>query len=375
MKKEKILHVIPRIVQGGAEKLLLEICNFQPSNFNHKILVLMNNNDQEFLKNYDVDIEFLDFKSNLKLLMKLNFIKNKIEKLSPACVVFWLYHSAVLSFFTPLKNCKKFAYIHNTSLSKQAKPLERISQRMLATSLFRQDLNILFCGNASKHFHCEILGYSTENTFVLDNGIDLDRFSPNFESRAYYRASNNIEKKKFVFGCFGRFNPQKNWPLVLKTIKLAIKENKNVILLAAGRGVSKNNDEFVKLLEEYEVEQHVIAVGVQHEMQILYDAIDVLLLGSEYGEAFPLVIVEAMAMQKPTIAYDIGSTAAILEGLITPIALADENEFIGTAIKAANGQWHALSTCVGQKLRDRAIENYGIDKYCHNFEMIIDKNN
>ena len=106
---------------------------------------------------------------------------------------------------------------------------------------------------------------------------------------------------------------------------------------------------------EIEGPKNIIGLGVSNEMPSLYNASDMMINLSNYGEGFPNVIGEAMSCGLPVMANDIGDTKKIIgtKGIIIDINnLRNINEKINYLI--------SLSKLKNKKLQ---IRNHIISKF------------
>lgn len=365
-----ILHIIPRMVQGGAEQLLLDYLNSAETTHRHKALVLFADSDPRMIDPIAAQSEVRPSTSYGQIARDILPIRRHIASQKPAAVVAWMYHAAVLAPFLVPRGIPVLAYLHNTDLSAEAKRAERMAQKALARIARSQRVSLLYSGEASRRFHEDTLGYPGTRAHELANGISLETFAADPTRRAATRQDLGIDPETQVFGCFGRFNPQKNWPLVLDAFAAARRANPSARLVAAGRGVSLQNPEFAALVSARGLEDAVIALDAQRDMARLYDTIDVLLMGSAYGEAFPLVLLEALAMGKPAIVTALGSVPDVVEGLWDPIPVEAPERFVATVEAAARGDWPALAI-PAEVLRAHAVERYGLGAYARGFDTVL----
>jgi glycosyltransferase involved in cell wall biosynthesis len=93
-------------------------------------------------------------------------------------------------------------------------------------------------------------------------------------------------------------------------MKLLKSNQKRYRLLIAGEGRLYHS--LKKKARKLGVEDHVEFLGFVEDMPAFFKSLDVFLLSSHY-EGFGYVIAEAMASSKPVVAFDIRSSAEIIE--------------------------------------------------------------
>lgn len=130
---------------------------------------------------------------------------------------------------------------------------------------------------------------------IVNNAIDLDKFSFDEKIRKEKRKELKLKKDTFVVGHIGRFVKQKNHSFLIDVFNEVYKKNNNAILLLIGQGPLKVEiEDKVKTLN---LEKQVISLGQREDVQELYQVMDVFVLPSIY-EGLPVVGVEAQAMKK-----------------------------------------------------------------------------
>ena len=83
-------------------------------------------------------------------------------------------------------------------------------------------------------------------------------------------------------------------------------------LLLVGPGLTFENTELTNLLETTKTKNNVTLVGPRKDIPALMNGLDLHVLGSAFGEAFPNVLSEAMSCGTPCVATDVGDSATII---------------------------------------------------------------
>ena len=153
----------------------------------------------------------------------------------------------------------------------------------------------IFNSEAGMDFH-KNMGFSCSNLQLIPNGIDTDKLSPEPELRKFYAESHFSSEDKVVL-YVARLDPMKGHKTVLDAA-LACQEYKFVI---AGKDT-----------ETLEAPSNVTCLGAWENIVELYNAADLLVSISNFGEGFPNVIGEAMACGLHVLANDVGDSRAII---------------------------------------------------------------
>lgn len=155
------------------------------------------------------------------------------------------------------------------------------------------------------------LGVPDKNVVVIPSGVDCVRFdftNPEVKEKAT-RLQNDLQIKPgdFVVGYVGRLVPAKGLVHLLEAVAKIRKTYSNVVLLMVGEGAEKAKLE--ERANALRIQAHF--VGYQTDTPPYYSLMDAFVLPS-FFEGLPGVVLEAMAMQKPIVATDVGGTADLV---------------------------------------------------------------
>ncbi len=222
-------------------------------------------------------------------------------------------HINTLSIF-PLRVAKKanvpvrIAHSHSTTNKKEWK-------KNLLKQVFRPFSKIY----ATHYFACsELAGrwlftdktFDNNEVYVLNNAIDIEKFSYNEKIRKAKRKELGISDDQLIIGHIGRFVEQKNHRFLIELFKEFKKKNKNAILLLAGKGPLM--EEMQVKVKELNIEENVKFLGQRSDVNELYQAFDMFWFPSLY-EGLGMVLVEAQAAG----CYCVASTEVPQEANVT----------------------------------------------------------
>ncbi len=142
-----------------------------------------------------------------------------------------------------------------------------------------------------------------------------------------------------------------------------------VQFVLAGAGIFHDNAELLQLARESGVESQTHFLGERQDMPRLMAALDVMVLSSSHGEAFPLVIGEAMACGVPCVATNVGESAQIIgeAGIVVPIKNAPElAEGIAHFIEATPQAKAQFSKAARERIQD----NFSLQSVTRRYEEI-----
>jgi len=135
---------------------------------------------------------------------------------------------------------------------------------------------------------------------VLNNAIDLEKFSFDNDMREKLRAELGLENK-FVLGNIGRFCFQKNHDFLIDVFYRVYKMDNSAVLMLIGEG--ELVDTVREKVRSLNLEKSVLFLEPKENINDYYQAMDVFVLPSHY-EGFGIVALEAQAAGVPTICSD-----------------------------------------------------------------------
>jgi glycosyltransferase involved in cell wall biosynthesis len=161
-------------------------------------------------------------------------------------------------------------------------------------------------------------GARPERVEVILNGIDEQRFRRDPARRQAARARFGLRHDEVVLGSVGRLEPQKRFDLLMEAFA-RLRDTRPLRLLIAGEGSSRS--ELESKLRALGISARCSLVGHCSDVIEFHDALDLFVQSSAY-EGTPNVVLEAMALETPVVATDVGGTAELaradVDGLIVP---------------------------------------------------------
>ena len=166
-----------------------------------------------------------------------------------------------------------------------------------------------------------LFGEKISNTSlkIIKNGIDVEKFSFNGQSRMQSRKALGLADNAFVVGHVGRFHPLKNHSFLVDVFAEIYKRNKNAVLLLIGDGERKA--EIETKVQKLGLAQAVLFLGVRSDVNLLMQAMDVFVFPSRY-EGLGVSLIEAQAAGLPCVISDaIPQEVGVVDYLIKRVSL------------------------------------------------------
>ena len=293
MQKGVLIHIIPKLANGGAENVLVRIVD----EFNHEkkkqIVVTIQGSKDDF--NYakiEGKIPILNYRTSKVQVYKL-FKDNP-----RATIIGWMYKGIFWSH--------RWKFLHGSKTQKiiwnirhsDFGPNEYYQKFMLhifgiATQLLQP--KIIYCSYRSKEVHEKAFFSSRHQKVIVNRLAKLPQINP--------KDGSPNDKPFFLF--VGRFNPQKGPEYLREIAAKLLQTYPKHELLIAGAGWSLNYFPST-------IHPQLKILGRQRNIYAFYQHASVLLFTSTFGEGYPNVLVEAMAVGTPIAAFDAGDAKRIL---------------------------------------------------------------
>jgi glycosyltransferase involved in cell wall biosynthesis len=145
---------------------------------------------------------------------------------------------------------------------------------------------------------------------VMLNAVDLADLTPDPSRRAQTRAA-LAAGADFVWLAAGRLAPAKDHPNLLRAFAALFKTFPHAQLWVAGEGTAIACDRLQRIAVRLGIADAVHWLGLRRDLPALLDAADGFVLSSAW-EGMPLALAEAMAMEKPAVATDVGGVRELL---------------------------------------------------------------
>jgi len=144
---------------------------------------------------------------------------------------------------------------------------------------------------------------TSNQIFILHNGVDTHQFNPQKYSGVDLRKKFNIAEDEIIVGMAARFTPGKGYEELIKAAKMLKNKFTNVKYLLVGEasmGEEKYFQKIKTLVKELELNNEIIFAGYQKNMPEAFAAMDIFAFPS-HSEAFGIALVEAMSMGLPSV--------------------------------------------------------------------------
>lgn len=182
---------------------------------------------------------------------------------------------------------------------------------------------------------CERLRVPERRIHLVHNAIDTKEFSRQL-SKEKAKEALEARANRFLIGSVGRLSPEKGFLDLIDVVKGLQDSGNPIDLWIAGDGPQRTD--LQSRIEALGLQQSVRLLGQLSDTKIFYQAMDLFVLNS-IREGLPNVILEAMALEVPTIATRIAGIPDLIRDQETGLLISPSDCYgLKDAIYKAMGE-------------------------------------
>lgn len=377
MRKIKLLHIITRLIFGGAQEIAISIAseldkNFfavtlvsGPEDFNKEMTKKWNNVEVILIPDLIRQINPI---KDIKALIRLYFFikKNKFDivhthtskagilgriaaKLAGAPVIF---HSPHGSIYHSIYYGRRAIFFLSRIENFVAKFTDKI---IVSSEQEKKDLLGQGIATADKYH-------------VLCFGIKQDKFLRAYD-RTLKRKELGVPEDTILIGNIARLVPEKGHLFCLGAFKMVVERFTRAMLLVVGDG--RLRQDIKAKINELDLNGNVIMTGQRDDIAEILAALDISLFTSIW-EGTPLAIIEAMLMSKAIIATKVGGIPELIEDGVSGLLVSpfDREMLFQAIVRLINEPKFARR--IGEAAHRQAEERFNLATMIENITRLYD---
>ncbi len=199
-------------------------------------------------------------------------------------------------------------------------------------------------------------GIKESRIIVVNNGIDVSKYKNVRHSVSNIKEGLSVSKDSFVFLTIGRLIPQKGIDILIQSFS---KLSGNPILLITGSG--QDEEMLRKMADDLGIKNRVYFFGNRYDIPDILSICDCFVLASRW-EGLGIVVLEAMASEKPIIISDFPAGKDMITDNVSGLVVEMEN--VDSLVKAMDRMMldvdlrDRLSKSAYEKVQDFSIQNH-----------------
>lgn len=218
--------------------------------------------------------------------------------------------------------------------------------------------NLIICNSAAgREFHAQ-RGYPSQRMVVVSNGIDVDRFHRDADARRDLRREWRIGDDELLVGLVGRLDPKKDHATFLAAAAKVAEATLGVRFICVGADPKGRRASLARLASDLGLDGKLIWEDARLDVARVYNALDLAVSSSRWGEGFPNVVAEAMATEVPCVVTDVGDSSLVVGDTGWVCSAGDPTELART-IESALSSAPELRAA-GTRARDRIVAEFSV---------------
>lgn len=225
----------------------------------------------------------------------------------------------------------------------------------------------------SNHIYRQV-NTSAHKKILIYSGINTEYWSNQYKIKTDLRKKLGLNSETLIVGQIGQITRWKNQLDFVRMANIILSSNKNVHFLIVGDDQSGEETKYYKQLKNeittLGLANNITLTGYNTNIREIYAQINIL-VHPAINEPFGRVLVEAMAMGKPVVAYNCGGPKEIIIDGETGY-LVEPFDFIGLADKTI----HLLENSkqriqFGEAGRKRVVEILNLERYIGEMDEVF----
>ena len=313
-------------------------------------------------------------------------LRKLVKKIQPDLIQGWMYHGNLAAQW--VSRCTRSPRpvvwsIHYSidALDKDKKTTVAVIK--LGAKLSRFADQVLFVSQVSQSQH-HTIGYAKTNSQVIPNGFDPTQFLPSDGDRERVRKELGLSSDSILIGIAGRYHPMKDHLNFLRAATHLLSQLLNpqlpnsqapnsqapsVYFIMMGAGLTLDNPEFAPFC--LVLGDRLRCLGERRDMSKLLASLDIYTSSSAYGEAFPMVIGEAMSCGVPCVVTDVGDSGLMVDTTGSTVPARQPEALAMAWLKLLN-----LSAedrrALGHQARNRVIQEFSLEVIVPRYEALYE---
>ena len=317
-KKLKILHIIPSLMAGGAERLVIDICNElnKRNGIEVKLLLLSKRIDFD---DKTINFDYSVINSNLRLSLKssnqadLIEFEDAVTEFKPDIIHSHLYEAELISRWKIFPQTSYITHCHD-NMSQISNFSKKKSLKKNITDFYEKKLlfgrykdcnnNFIAISKDTKDYFTKVIPPALKpNIFLLSNAIDFKRFY--FAKRGKPKSDHIIHA-----ACVGSLVNKKNQKFLIPIVVYL--KNKGFDCKIDVLGDGPNRESLQAQIDSNNLHEEITLHGNVKNVEEFMRNTDFYIHTATY-EPFGLVLLEAMASGLPVISLDGKGNRDIIE--------------------------------------------------------------
>ncbi|WP_256393053.1 glycosyltransferase family 4 protein [Natronoarchaeum rubrum] len=373
-------HIGSESFGGGSQMLWRLLQRIDRDKFDPVVLTQRKDKLSDQAENASVDVEIVPFKGILdsynKTLLQmstfnqakasmrlLQFNLEAFSVLSEADVI-WCHNIRALFTISPYAILSQTPVIWNIGLGLES---DGVLTYLNEIGLWLADVVFMEYEEQAEQVFTERQYSKFDDEFVFfHKGIDVSSYSPT--------RSPSPGTDTTVIGTAAVLSERKGLQYLIDAVATLQKNGKDIELRIAGESPDNSENEYEQKLrtqiQKNDLGDSIRLLGWVEDMPSFFDELDVFVLPS-FGEGIPGAVREALAMERPVVATDVGGTSEVVQDGQTGILVepGNANAIADAVERIVDEPERAVE--MGQSGHELIVREHSVDSYVERYESLL----
>ena len=198
---------------------------------------------------------------------------------------------------------------------------------------------------------------------LVHNCIDVNKFDPEKARREDIRSEFKVSEDEILIGMMARFSPGKGHEEFLAAAKFLIEKYNNLKFMIVGKASYGEEvyEKKIKSLASNILNQEVLFTGFREDTADVLSAMDIFVFPS-HAEALGIALIEAMAMQCPTVSANSEGVLDIIVDGDTGLLFENKNavDLSQKILELINSKEKRIK--FGKNGRERVVDKFNLER-------------
>lgn len=357
----KILHIIPTLSSGGAEKMLVDIVReMQKQKIQCEVIVLTKNDNffGEQLEALNVPV-YYGPSNKVYSVSNIQFIRSILLQNKFDCIHTHLFAPQLftpLAMFLSTCNVSLITTEHNTHNKRRDSKMFYLLDRWM----YNQYDAIIAISDGTKNQLNEYLPNTMSKTVVIENGIQVEHYK-NMKPLPFDKIDRSLKVNEKIILMVAAMREQKDHETLIRASQL-LPEDYRVVFVGDGERFDE-----VKQYAVVNGRENIIFLGRRSDVPAIMASSDLFVLSSKW-EGFGLVVVEAAATGLPIVSSNVDGLREVVYEIGGSLFEPGNEKELATKI---------IESISVEKKNNLNVKKYSIEKtvtsYVEVYEKLLEK--
>ena len=313
--KKKILMIIPKLVDGGAERVVSNLTLELYKDYDIDILLDYNCTGYEYKGNIislvDQQVEPKGIEQCKLYIRKLLWLKKSKRETRYSAYISHSRWSNILNVLSGAKKQNVIVAMHCSITKPSTKCIQERLIKIVEKYTLRRAPKVIAVSQGVAKELVELIGVKREKIYSIWNGSDIEQIQKNAKQeldeiqKAWYLDS------EFIVSAMGRYTIEKGHWHLIRAFSVIVRKYPKAKLLLIGDG--KLKEYYERLIQGLSLQNNVVLTGFQKNPFSLIAHSDLFVFPS-ISEGFPCSLVEAICSSVPCVSADFRNGAREILG-------------------------------------------------------------